>query len=349
MPEFDEEERGTASRGTQNRSGRIVQRRYSLTQDPWSYPAVPSISASRGVPISAAEEIAVARETRDLEEERKKEFKEENPRWAWSPSVQSQANRQGIYFTDAEIREEVGGYFGYVPGTIGVAATLIALAASLKRALEVGDTGAMTTVGWSVVEQIAAQVMVAVVEKKLKVAEARALLEKLFAETGLDAAIAKQAARILVDVQRVAASEFRRLMKTEKFRALSASKRGTGWGERVAALLDGFNKTQKGKETGFYFTFGDRHRENLLALGSGEHHEGPNVDLVLHYNMTVVMRIDLKLSTNAVSPDRTQTFMLIKDALELDLPTIYMTPDRIVILPTIESGVVIPIGLLRNG
>ena len=345
MPEFDEEERGTARRGTENRSGRIVQRRYSLPQDPWLYPEATSISANHGVPISAAEEMAFAREIRDLEEE----FKEENPRWAWSPSVQSQAKRQGIYFTDAEIREEVGGYLGYVPGTIGVTATVIALVASLKSALEADDTGAMTAVGRSLVEQIAAQVMVAVVQKKLKVAEARALAAKLLAETGLDAALATKAARILGDVQRVAASEFRRLMKTKKFRALSASKRGTVWGERVAALLDGFNEAQKGNKTGFYFTFGDRHRENLLALGSGKHHDGPDVDLVLHYNMKVVMRIDLKLSTNAVSPGRTQTFMLIKDALELDLPTIYMTPHRIVFLPTIESGVVIPIGLLRNG
>jgi hypothetical protein len=322
-------ERGIDERGLDRANIRIVE--------------PPRIFASG--PLRAAD-FAAQQAADAAEEEAKEAWKSEHPTWPFNASLRRQS---GFIFSEEEITAEVMDYLGYVPGPVGLAATIISIAAAIKKAIESRDIGSMNHVTWSLVESIAVQVTLAVAKKKISIARARRMIAAILKKTGLDNAIAEEAARIVFEIHIIAGKEFKRLMQSKAFRALSASKKGTKWDEKVGALLELFNKEQAGKKSGFHFTFAMKHQENQLALGSGKYHDGPNVDLILHYNNTEVAYIDLKLSTKAVSPFRTQTFMLVEKSVDNDQLVIYMTPEQIVILPGIAGGVPVPVKLLRMG
>jgi len=325
---FTDAERGIDEKGLDTHALRIV-------EPPRIFSGEPISAATTGeFQAAAAEEAA------------KEAWKSDHPTWPFNAALRRQS---GFIFSEEEIQAEVMDYLGYIPGPIGLAATVINIVATIKRAIESRNVGALSTVTWSLVEQIAVEVMLAVAKRKLSIAQARKMLATIFKKTGLDEAIADEAARIVFQIHILAGKEFKRLMQSKAFRALSASQKGTKWDEKVVALLELFNQEQALKKSGFRFTFGARHQENQLALASGKYSDGPNVDLILHYNNTEIMRIDMKLSTKAVSPFRTQTYMLVEGAIDHDIPTIFMTPEQIVLLPGVGGGMVVPVKLLRMG
>ncbi len=339
MPELDEEERGTAGRGTENRSGRIMKRRYALPQDPSLYPEAPSISAYRGAPISVAEEMAVAREIRDLEAERKEEFKEENPKWAWSHSVQSQANKQGIYFTDEEIREEVGDWLNLHPGTqlAGVVMDVVNVVRQQYPSLEAIDEESAGTLAqdlsWQALQLLAAVIAERVVMKKLHAKQAKALLEEVLEKSGLNKRLAKALAREILEMQRIAHEVFQHLDRSNP-----------GWrndeGKRLA-----MGKVQ---EDLMNERFKSRNRRRTVqvrfqvasGVSSGKFHRGPRIDYEVFLSVKNTAIVELKLSSNAISafrdPEKTiYNSQLFAQALSArqGTPTFYLTPEEIILVP----------------
>jgi hypothetical protein len=284
--------------------------------------------------------MAFAEEQR-LEEEAKKEaWKAENSTWPLNAGLRFQS---GFIFSEAEIKAGLFDIIGYVPGPVGLIATLFSLISRVEAAMASGDP--MEDMPWELVAQIVAQILTAVAAKKLKLSEARTLLAKAFEKFGVKRAIAQRAARLVLRIQTIANQEIQKLAKQKGWKTLSAFTQGTKWHEAVIAQLKQLSAKQSGKQARFWFSFDDSF-DNNLALGSGAYHDGPNVDIILHYRKRPLARIELKMSIGAIYPDKTQTFILVMDSLSMDVLHIYLTPQKMVLLPDIEGGFPVPIELL---
>jgi hypothetical protein len=65
--------------------------------------------------------------------------------------------------------------------------------------------------------------------------------------------------------------------------------------------------------------------------------------VTLYFRKIWIARIELKLSLNAISPERSQTAMLYHDLLTMNLLHIIMTPTKVVLLPDIDGGLPVPL------
>jgi hypothetical protein len=286
------------------------------------------------------DELELYNEARRLDDEAKEKWKAENLGWPLNAGLRF---RSGFTFSEEEIRAGALEMAGYFPGPAGLVATLMSTIPTAEKAMATGDP--MEDMPWELVAQIVAQVMVAVAAKKLKASEARALIAKSFEKFGLTRAIAQRASRLVVRVQNAANAQMQSLAKQKGFKSMSASAQGKVWHEAVMTALRTINSEQSRKKTGFWFSFDDS-ANNQLAIGSGVSHAGPNVDIALNYRRQQLARIELKLSTQAISEGRTQSFMLVHDSLSINVLHLYMTPTRMVLLPDIDGGIPVPIELL---
>jgi len=325
---FSDAERGISERGT------------APTQ-PLRLSQPPSISAlPPGRLPSPAAQLAAFDEIQQLDDAAKEAWKADNPTWPLNAGLRF---RSGFIFSDEEIRAGFLDIMGYMPGPMGLVATLLSLLPRVQAAMASGDP--MEDMPWELVAQIVAQVLVAVAAKKLKLSEARALLTEAFKKFGVTQAVAQRAARLVLRIQTTANREIQKLAKQKGWKTLSSFTQGTKWHDAVIVQLKRISAEQARNKTGFWFTF-DKHADNLLSLGSGAHHEGSTVDIMLHYGQKRLARIELKMSLGAISPHRTQTFMLVHDSLSIEMLHIYLTPTRMVLLPDVDGGVPVPIELL---
>jgi hypothetical protein len=320
---FSDEERGISDRGLGSAP---------LPPGFKAYDEMPQIGVLRGGGPSNAEIL----EAGAAVEEVKEAWKADHPTWPFDLPLR---NSSGFFFSEEEIKAGMFDWFGFVPGPIGLVATVMSLV-NLVRQYATAGTQSNAPM-WDIVAQIVVQIATAVLAKKLKAKEGKALLRAAFKRLGLDEIVASKTLALVKNIQEVANREFRRLVKTAPFRALSKSDQGTEWHAAVTAELKKLN-AQDLKGTGFRMLF-----EEKLALGSGKHHPGPDIDVVLLYKRHRIARIEMKISLKAISPTRTQTYMIVNDALSLDLVELYMTPTALVLMPDMDNGYPILLDLRR--
>jgi hypothetical protein len=185
-----------------------------------------------------------------------------------------------------------------------------------------------------IIEQIVGMILVAVASKKIGMGQAKQLLAGALRKLGLDGKIARAAAKKIFAIQEVANTEFKKLVKKKGFKTLNEFQKGTALDRAVKRELTKMDQQLLKDGSLFSIRF-----EEPLALGSGASHPGPNVDVVLSYKNRAIVRMELKMSFRAISSDRNQTRMLVHDALSLDVLTIFFTPTKIYVLPSIDNGI----------
>jgi hypothetical protein len=325
---FSDEERGLDDRGLlapPTAKGRII-----------PYEEMRQYRAPPAARPSILDDLAAWRFGQAAEEQAKEAWKAENPNWAFDAGLRTSS---GFVFSEDEIRAGLLDWFGFIPGPAAIVAQIMSIAGEAKQAMAAsGDP--FDDMPWELVAQIATQIVTAVVARKLKAAQAKALVKKAFEKLGLDKLVADKAAALLIRIQKVANQELKKLAKAKGFKTLDQFAKGRAWHEAVFEELKKIEDKQRSKRTGFWFSF-----EEPVALGSGERHEGPNIDITLYHKQRRLARIELKMSLGTYLADKTQTFMMVHDSLAMETLHLYMTPEKFVLLPDLDGGYPIAIKL----
>ena len=320
-PGFSDAERGIDDRGTDS-----VDSHPTLVDFP---PTIGPLAPENQ--ITPKMEMDFYREAQQANKNEKNKWKSDNPTWPFSASLR---NESDFIFSDEEIRLGALTWLEWFPGLGGLFVTLMTLIEKLRKALSSSNQNDDDDT-WLIVAQVTAMITLETATRKIKVREAKNLLLVIFKELGLDDKIGRLAAKQLIWVQKVVRSKFDELSKQAEFIKMSASAKGIKWDKEVKKILVSEGKRLgKNNRNSFWFSF-----EPPLALGSGKHHPGPNIDIVFKYRKKELFWIDLKLSESAVRPNRSQTFMMVYRSTSLDGLYLYMTPRHFVILPGVAGGV----------
>jgi hypothetical protein len=275
-------------------------------------------------------------EAQKAEDGAKAQWKDDNLLWAFDKHLR---DNSPYFFSEAEITDGQFEWLSLIPGTFGVLATVVDLAGRLKRAAIDGTDDNPFT--WDLVGQIVAQILFAAAAKKLPASKVKGMVAAALKKLGIDGYISRKAAALIVRIQRIADQRFTKLMSSPEFKKLRATDKGTEWHKAVFAELRKIEQEEFKRAGGFHLAF-----EEPLALGSGEHHPGPNVDVTIYYEKTRLIRIELKLSLDALRDDKTQTFILTHDSLTSDVLHVVMTPVTMVLLPDFDNGLPLRLSLL---
>jgi hypothetical protein len=278
--------------------------------------------------VDPRDELAAFQANRNFVKQQKEAWEADHPTWPLDANLRRQS---GFVFSEEEISEGMEDVVGLVLGFAGFAANLLGAVARLRASMASGEE--FNPMDPVIIEQIVGMIIAAVASKKIGLKKAKKLLKEALSKVGVDSKIAKAAAK---KIQDVANAQFKKLIKQKGFKKLDAFQKGTALDKAVKGEL--LEMERQLLKDGSPFSI---HFEEPLSLGSGKSHPGSNVDVVLAYKMTAIVRMELKMSFRAIDPDRSQTRMLVHDALAptLDMLTIFFTPTKLYVLPSIDNGI----------
>jgi hypothetical protein len=159
-------------------------------------------------PLTRQDEFEVWRQQREREEAAKEAWKEANPRWPFDAGLR---HRSRFIFSEEEIKQGALEWAGFVPGVPGVLATILSVVGSLRQ--QMSANGGVSDMAAQALAALAAMILAEAAAKKIKLRQARKILEEALRVSGLDDKLARKSADILIKIQRTVKTQFRKHLK----------------------------------------------------------------------------------------------------------------------------------------